>query len=47
MKCNFDGVFVLDSSSAACGGLFRDSEGNFIYAFAISVRWMSSTLEEF
>jgi ribonuclease HI len=33
-KCNIDGASCGNPGNASCGGIFRDSNANFIYAFS-------------
>ncbi|CAL0315260.1 unnamed protein product [Lupinus luteus] len=45
IKCNVDGSAPKDKASG-CGGVFRDSNGSWLYGFAISLdRGTSSTIE--
>jgi ribonuclease HI len=34
IKCNIDGASIGNPGPSSCGGIFRDHEANFIYAFA-------------
>jgi ribonuclease HI len=34
LKCNIDGASIGNPGVASCGGVFRDANGDFLYAFA-------------
>ncbi|KAK2361883.1 hypothetical protein QL285_086990 [Trifolium repens] len=45
-KCNIDGASNGNPGNASCGGIFRDYEANFIYAFAEPLGFASSYVAE-
>ncbi|KAK2424264.1 hypothetical protein QL285_034644 [Trifolium repens] len=45
-KCNIDGASNGNPGNASCGGIFRDHEANFIYAFAEPLGFASSYVAE-
>jgi ribonuclease HI len=44
LKCNTDGAF--NSVNAACGGVFRNHQADFVIAFAEKIRFQSSLIAE-
>lgn len=42
MKCNVDGACRRDGSEAGCGGVLRDSSGNWIFGFLLNLGGMDN-----
>ncbi|KAI4313589.1 hypothetical protein L6164_026554 [Bauhinia variegata] len=46
VKCNVDGSFLPDNSSAGCGGVCRDAQGKWLYGFAQRIDYYDNTKAE-
>jgi hypothetical protein len=46
LKCNIDGAYNGNPGLAACGGIFRDSDANFVEAFAFNLGVVNSLVAE-